>query len=99
MGVEYKGAIVLGYDYDTAVVIAEDLGLEEVGDLAFDMYSPSYDGTEDESIFGQRIETTWAYMYNEINLEDLDNTVRVMSDEWEANFGVRPKVYLMAQGY
>lgn len=99
MGVEYKGAIVVGYTYDEALQIAEGLGLEAVGDLAFDMYSPSYDGDEDESIFGQRIEKTWAYMYNEIDLEDLDNTAKVLSDEWEGNFGVRPKVYLMAQGY
>lgn len=99
MSVEYRGAIIVGYTYDEAAQIAEELGLEEVGELAFDMYSPSYDGDEGESIFGERIASSSSYSYTTIDTEDLDNTVKVLTEQYEAHFGIRPSVYLMTQGY
>lgn len=99
MGVEYRGAIVIGYDYDEALQIAQTLGLDDVEDLQFEMFAPSYDGPPEYSIFGQYLAKSGDYDYIEFDTEDVDNTAKVLADEYEANFGIRPRVYLMAQGW
>lgn len=99
MGVEYRGAIVLGYEYDEACKIAETLGLDDVEELQFEAFAPSYDGALQDSIFGESLEKSGDYDYVEFDTEDVDNTAKVLADEYEANFGIRPRVYLMAQGW
>ena len=99
MGIEYRGVIVIGYDYDEASQIAETLGLDDVDELSFDMFQPGYDAPSGESIFGTELVKSGDYDYTWFDPEDVDNTSRIITDEYEAKYGIRPKVYLMAQGW
>lgn len=98
MSIEYRGVIVIGYNYDEAFDIATKMGLETLHRLPFDMYQPSYDAPVEYSIFGTSLVKSGDYDYTWFDPEDMDNTAKGLSDEYEENFGIRPKVYLMAQG-
>lgn len=98
MGVDYRGAIVLGYTYNEAEHIATSKDCDR-DDLDLEQYGPYYDADCTDSIFGECMVRSSTYHYASFDTEDLDNSYKVRADEMEEEFGIRPEMYIMAQGF
>jgi hypothetical protein len=102
VGISYRGVIAVGYTYSEAEDImnstdteldfydwSEDEGLERSG--------PYYDADTDDCIFGEVVVSSSEYSTVELSAnlpEQIGNAVVKL----EKQFGVTPKVYLMAEG-
>lgn len=99
MGIEYRGVVVVGYDYDEAFAIAQKIGVENLDELDFDIFQPAYDAPAEYSIYGVRLAKSGTYDYAEIDLKALDIKAYTIINEYEETYGIRPRVWLMSQGY
>lgn len=106
MGVEYRGQLVVGYDIDELETIAANAGDEEILDYcardkaeAFDMdkFSPYYDADYTDCIYGRSIARSDDYSATRVSIETLD-AVRVIAAEMLEEFGIKPDIYIMAEG-
>lgn len=110
MGVEYRGVLVVGYDYDELQTVIdknlnrfEGVDIDELSTreqaefLGMGKYSPYYDADMDDCIYGWSIARSDDYSAARVRLKDLqgmEGTIQGMMDE----FGLMPDIYIMAEG-
>jgi hypothetical protein len=108
MGIEYRGVIVVGYDWDEVNQVYDAAG-EANPDQELDLYdfceerglesfSPYYDADQYDCIHGLKVTGSQDYSYADIDLELVQAKVKVLKAELLNEFGVEAGVYIMAQG-
>lgn len=105
MGAEYSGRLAIGYTVDEFNTIVEKAGVDE-GMSYYDKaeavglrkFSPYYDADYDDCIYGRSIAGGDTYSATTVDIEQLDN-VRKMAAEMVEEFGIKPDIYIMAEGY
>ena len=109
MGVEYRGLICVGYDYDQVEALYEEC-LDDSGDLKYEnlyefcegegleSFSPYYDADREDCIYGSSIVASNDYSYKELDME-LDSSIAHELRDLYERFTMTPKAYLMAQGW
>ncbi|MNC06474.1 hypothetical protein D3C75_539870 [compost metagenome] len=113
MSIEYRGVLVLGYEYDEMQEILntgnyqgafDDEHWDHMDDqekreyLSLDSFSPYYDGGSDDSIHGWRVVRSPDYYYAEVFQSTLDGIPDKVKT-MTATYGVVPKLYIMSEGH
>lgn len=112
MSVNYRGLLILGYEWDTVQEILpganyqgafedehwDDMDTQEKLEyLNLNGHACCYDGGRDESIFGWKVARSGTYDYREVSASDIEG-IQSMSVAMTATYGVVPKLYIMAEG-
>lgn len=105
MGVEYRGQLVVGYDIDELETIASKVGLDDDDYCARDKaevlgmakFGPYYDADYTDCIYGRSVTRSDDYSATRVSIETLEG-VGLMMDEMFEEFGIRPDIYIMAEG-
>ena len=107
MGVEYRGQLVVGYDIDELETIAfqrlhiedyEDMNSREKSEvLGMEKFAPYYDADPDDCIYGRSIAQSDDYSATQVSLKEIESVAGVVVGMFE-EFGIRPDVYIMAEG-
>lgn len=105
MGIEYRGVIVVGYDWDEVNKIYDAVNTYEELDLydfceerGLESFSPYYDADQSDCIHGLKVTGSQDYSYADIDLELVHAKVKLLKAELLDEFGVEAGVYIMAQG-
>lgn len=108
MSTEYRGVIVVGYEQSDIEHNLDTMSVEGWADMDFtdrceylelERYSPWPDADADECVFGQSVIECGGYQHSEIDMLLVNQLALAAKKEMELNFGVSPKVYIMAQGW
>lgn len=104
MGVEYRGVMIVGYTHsqmeDMVEAIDPDADLMDfVEEADLDYAGPYYDACRTDCIFGRVVAKSGTYSTREVNAENLEANIRYVTDELAAEWGIRPKLYIMAEGF
>lgn len=100
MGVEYRGVICVGYDYNQLTEIEgfyDGNFYEFCEDKGLNSFSPYYDADSADCIYGRVVAASPDYGFKEIG--NLDELIAEAIDNLTKEFGVIPKAYLMADGW
>jgi hypothetical protein len=106
MGVEYRGQLVVGYDIDELETIASKAGIPDIEEycsrdkaevLGMAKFAPYYDADYDDCIYGRSVARSDDYSAARVSIETLEG-VGLMMDEMLEEFGIRPDIYIMAEG-
>lgn len=104
MGIEYRGVICVGYDYDEAMEILNNANYE--GDLydfceelGITSYSPYFDAPYEDCIFGEEVESSGDYCFTNISNVDqkIEEAIEKLNKKLQVS--IRAKAYLMAHGW
>jgi hypothetical protein len=99
MGVEYRGQLCIGYNYDQMLQIVEEFGSGgDYADLGFEMFSPYYDADKEDSIFGYSIARSGVYDYRSVDDSKLAE-ITIRKQMLYHKFLITPQTYIMAEGY
>lgn len=102
MGVEYRGVICVGYDYDEITEIIDDRYDGDIYDfceeVGISVFSPYFDAEYQDCIFGYKVFSSDDYCYEVIG--DVSGTAAVQAGKLEKllNTAKEAKTYLMAHG-
>lgn len=110
MSTEYRGVIVVGYEkLDIEDTLAgfpgSRLGWEnyDFGDrcdaLDLERFSPYVDADCEDCVFGYPVFECRGYQHSVISLSAQEAKAQQLVVDLENKFGVKPKIYLMAQGW
>jgi hypothetical protein len=104
LGVEYRGVMIVGYTHDQMEDIVEAIDpdaslMDFVEEADLDYSGPYYDACRTDCIFGKIVAKSGTYSTREVDARALDlgiqNAVADLTSEW----GVEPKLYIMAEGF
>jgi len=105
MGIEYRGVIVVGYDWDELNQVYDAADPDQELDLydfceerGLESFSPYYDADSSDCIHGLKVTGSQDYSYADIDLELIQAKVKLLKAELLNEFGVEAGVYIMAQG-
>lgn len=104
MGVEYRGVMIVGYTHsqveDMVEAIDPDADLMDfVEEADLDYAGPYYDACRTDCIFGAVVAKSSTYSTREINPDELNARITHAMDVLHTEHGVRPKLYIMAEGF
>lgn len=102
MGIDYRGVVCVGYNYDQMENLMEEVeyteGISEFYESQnLNPFSPYYDAGSDDCIYGLAVAKTGDYQYLEVS--ELDVKIAEAQDKLLKQFGIQPKAYLMAHGW
>lgn len=104
MGVEYRGVLIVGYTHSQIESMVEAIDPEAdlmdfVEEADLDYAGPYYDACRTDCIFGRIVAKSGTYSTRELDAFALDELITAVFDELTAEWGVTPKLYIMAEGY
>lgn len=114
MGVEYRGVIIVGYTREEFEQCIENVNWDqyfnvddyEVPDfhdavefLSIDQAGPYYDADTSDCIFGDIVKRSGTYAVRELDARELLEGIAACTAELQRQFGLTPKLYLMAEGF
>lgn len=98
MGIEYRGQLCVGYNYDQMTQVVEEFGNGgDYEELGFERFSPYFDADSDDCIYGYSIARSDDYSYNNVSQEQLDSIEGVKRAMY-LKFLITPHLYIMAEG-
>lgn len=104
MGIEYRGVLCVGYDWDELEELMDYFPINEsldyyewIEENDLSSFSPYYDADKEDCIYGIEVVGSDDYSYFEVG-EKLDQKIEHFVQKYIEKFSKRPKVYIMAYG-